>query len=126
MFAWHIEFAQRVAVPVRLEGRRSNTGWSTPLSYEVVLLPTPGPVLRHTGDAAGSESSTAPGMPMPKRPRVVGVHSRDPLGDERRHEAEALERSRRERQEGERGRAVDLQGRDLDRGAGQAFSTRRR
>ena len=59
-------------------------------------------------------------------PRVVSLLSSDPLGDTRRHEAQALERHRRERQQGERGRAVDFQGRDLDRAAGGAFHAGRR
>ena len=56
----------------------------------------------------------------------MSVLSRDPLGDARRNEARTLERRRRERQQGERGRAVDFQGRDLDRAAGGAFHAGRR
>ena len=59
-------------------------------------------------------------------PRVVSIHSRDPLGDTSRREAQALDRHRRERQQGERGRAVDFQGQDLDRSAGGAFQLTRR
>ena len=78
------------------------------------------------GPQSGVAASVARTTPLGSRPRVVGVHSRDPLGDERRREEQALDRSRRERQEGERGRVVDLQGRDVDLGTGGAFSTRRR
>ena len=44
-------------------------------------------------------------------PRVVSVHSRDLFGEERRHEAQALERHRRERGHGERG-VVSVHSRD--------------
>ena len=56
----------------------------------------------------------------------MSVLSRDPLGDARRNEARTLERRRRERQQGERGGAVDFQGRDPDRAAGGAFHPGRR
>ena len=74
-------------------------------------------------ETAGSVARTST---LGSTSRVVGVHSRDPLGDARLREEQALDRSRRERQEGERGRVVDLEGRDVDLGTGGAFSTRRR
>ena len=46
----------------------------------------------------------------------------DVVGLGARREEEALARHRMRAMEGARGRAVDFQGRDLDRGAGGAFS----
>ena len=68
---------------------------------------------RRGGTTSAGVDTEAGDEPPFRRPRarVVSLSSRDPLGDERRHESSALARHREERQQGER-RIVSLLSQD--------------
>ena len=73
-----------------------------------------------SGSAAGS-SVSRPSLLQPRAvraSRVVSLHDANPLETEARRDVEAMARARRRVEEGERGRAVDFDGQDIDRRAG--------
>ena len=53
-FAWHIASVQRLATPVPVRHQSGNTGWTKPVPYEVVLLPS-------AGQASTGTSASRPG-----------------------------------------------------------------
>ena len=79
-----------------------------------------GPSEGASGAGAGS-SVSRPSLLQPRAvraSRVVSLHDANPLETEARRDVEATARARRRVEEGERGRAVDFDGQDLDRSAG--------
>ncbi len=89
-----------------------------------------GGCLRPAAAAVSSVSAETAVGGESQRPRIVtGFGSErveDVAADEARRVSEGVQRAGRRREDGSRGRMVDLQGRELDRGAGGAWQARRR
>ena len=79
---------------------------------------------RPSDGASGSAASSSVSRPSLLQPRavrasrVVSLHDANPLETEARRDVEAMACARRRVEEGERGRAVDFDGHDIDRRAG--------